>query len=121
MIKLKIQSHLFLTINLNKISISLRKGENIIEVKEENLESLKSSLESFKCAYEVLAIKEAEANKDEELIALQEEAKALGIKGVHLFKDKKPLIEKINDIKNTKEAEIILVPKIKQQEAEANK
>ena len=66
MIKLKIQSHLFLTINLNKTSISLRKGENIIEVKEENLESLKSSLESFKCLYEVLAIKEVEAKKEYE-------------------------------------------------------
>ena len=104
MIKLKIQSHLFLTINLNKTSISLRKGENIIEVKEENLESLKSSLESFKCAYEVLAIKEAEANKDEELIALQEEAKALGVKSWQLIKSKETLIEKINTFKAEAEA-----------------
>ena len=113
MTKIKIQSHLFLTINLNKTSISLRKGENIIEVKDENLESLKSSLESFKCAYEVLEIKaEAEANKDEEVLEtldeefriLQEEAKTLGIKSWQLVKSKKTLIEKINTFKAEAEA-----------------
>lgn len=116
MIKLKIQSYLFLIINLNKVSISLRKGENIIEINEENLESLKSSLESYKCTYEVLQDKKTESevnnkdeeileNSDEEFLSLQQEAKVLGVKCWQLIKSKDKLIEKINESKNTKSPE----------------
>lgn len=36
----------------------------------------------------------------ENIIALREEAKALGIKGAHLIKDEEKLINKIEDAKN---------------------
>jgi hypothetical protein len=104
-------------------------GLQTLDIKDEYLEEFKTILKMFEMNL-IETITEAEVNKgeepldnlDEELIILKEEAKALGIKGVHLFKDKKPLIEKINEIKKLNEAEANakLEEEKKQQQSQVN-
>lgn len=103
----------------------IKSGLQTLDIKDEHLEEFKIILKMFEINL-IETITEAEVNKDEEpldnldeeLGILKEEAKALGIKGVHLFKDKKPLIEKINEVKklNEVEANVKLEAEKKQQE-----
>jgi hypothetical protein len=106
MIRLKIKSHLFLTLNNNNSPLNINKGETIVEVQKENLESIKNSFKQFKISFEEINPTEEVKNEiilDEEFKTLLEEAKNLQIKGCHLIKDKEKLIAKINEFKSSKQ------------------